>query len=210
MYDFLIAYDSLATKEEERIIELSLIEAAHLFPNLNLVMMQPGSVGYLPLADMAIENARVNEKGAINAVDVLKTVSKVEDSYTILFLTKELYVNMAEIGRPDQMIGEVTDISSDNAFVYNIASLRPLGLEDQMFMVEHTICRAIGKMVFGLEQGCSEPNCMLHQTHSDREMIRLVRDEGHDEQRLCKKCRDKLLNSISVSARLTPSRLDIY
>ncbi len=210
MYDFLVMYDSCVTEEEERIIELSLIEAAHLFPNLNLVLMRPGTDEHLPLADMAIEKARVNEKGAINAVDILRTISKGADGgYAIFFVAKELYINMAEIGLPNLVVDEVIDADSDNAFVYSICYMRTLDLEDQIYLLEHSVCTAIGQMVFGLNSDCPDPKCMMHQINSNEEMLNLIRNENHDEGRLCKKCREKLLNSISVSTRLTPSRLDI-
>ena len=210
MYDCLVMYDSFVTEEEERIIELSLIEAAHLFPNLNLVLIQSDSYEYLPLADMAIEKARKNEKGAVNAVDLLKTISKgADDGYAILLVKKEMFINMAEIGHPGKVVDEITNIASDNAFIYNIGCTRSMDLEDQMHMAEHSICNAIGQLVFGLRQECSDPTCMMYQTHTAEEMTEFIRRENHDEERLCKKCREKFLNNISVSARLTPSRLDI-
>lgn len=212
MINFLVMYDSLVTEQEERIIELSLKEAADLFPNLELVLMQQDSNEYVPLADAAIEKSRSDENGDINAADVLYLASKgAGDDFVILFVAKNLYIDLFDQTKEQgemKKVNNVAGVASKNAYVCSIGTFRKMDLEDQMHTVEHSVCNAIGQIIFGLEQECQNPTCMMHTVSSNEEILSLARKELHGQDRLCKKCRERLLGKIPVSARMTPSRID--
>ena len=210
MFSFLVMYDSCINEQEERMIELSLVEVASLFPSLNLIIFQPGEYEILPLADIAVEKSRPDKNGAINAIDALKMVSKgAAENYAILFVSREMYVNVSDLGIDSNKTENVIDVLSENALVCSIGSLRSLDLEDQIHMVQHSVCNAIGQLVFDLSDECHDRTCMMYKVGSEQETLELAKREDHGKQRLCKKCLQKSLNKISVEDRMTPSRIDI-
>ena len=205
MYNnFLIMYDSDVSEQEERMIEVSLDEAVNLFPNLNILLMQPNDGENFVMADEAIKKARISADGAVNAADVLKTISiGATGGYAMLFLTKKLYALPKDLGLGQEVPSEITDVSSENAFVYDIGGLRDvLELDDRMYMMNHMVSNAIAHIVFDLKPECKDPDCMMFKgTKSSLDVLELARRENHDGQRLCEKCREKALKKIPYYER---------
>ena len=191
-------------------IELALTEAAELFPNLNLLMMQPDDEES-NLADIALQKAR-SENGAINALDILKIISRgADDNYAITITSKKLFLDLQEDLGIENVSNSmaVTDISSDNAMIYSVEQARTLDLEDQMYLMQHYICHYIGLLAYDLEQVCKDSKCMMQIIRSKNDIINLARREEHSEGRLCEKCRMKFLEKMPAGTRTAPSRLEI-
>jgi hypothetical protein len=202
-------HDSSLTIEEERMIEVALTEAAELFPNLNLLMMQ--SDDELNLTDIALQKARSNDD-AVNAIDLLRMISKgADDNYAIAITSKKMYLNLqADLNIADAPHNiDVTDISSDNAMLYSIAESRTLELEDQMYLMQHYVCDYIGQLAYGLEQDCKDSKCMMQIIEPKSDLLRIARMEEHATGRLCDKCRMKFLERMPLGTRTAPSRLEI-
>lgn len=205
---FLVMYDSNMTIEEERMIEVALKEAVELYPNLNLLLMQPDTEES-NMADVALQKAR-SKDGAVNAIDILRIISKgADDNYAITITSKKMYVNPKTdlgINAPEDI--DVTDISSDNAALYSISETRALEMEDQMHLMQHYICDYIGQLAYGLEHTCEDPKCMM-QVLKTKNLAKVAFMEEHAKKRLCEKCRKKLLARMSIDERIAPSYLDI-
>ena len=209
MINFLIMYDSSITIEEERMIEIALTEAAELFPNLNLLMMQPDE-DEPNLTDIALQKAR-SKGNAANAIDLLKMISKgADDNFAITITSKKMYLNLTDLNIADAANDiDVTDVSSDNTALYSIAEARTLELDDQMYLMQHYICDYIGQLAYGLEQDCKDTKCMMQVIKPKSDLLKIARMEEHATERLCDKCRAKFLKRMPYDTRTAPSRLEI-
>lgn len=207
---FLVMYDSDMTIQEERMIEVALKEAVELYPNLNLLLMQPDAEES-NMADVALQKAR-SKNGAVNALDILKMISRgADDNYAITITSKKMYLSLPTdlgINVPNDI--DITDISSDNAALYSISETRTLELEDQMHLMQHYICDYIGQLAYGLEHTCEDSKCMMQVIKpKSSDLVQIALMEEHADKRICQKCRKKLLDKMTIDERMAPSYLDI-